>query len=100
MPGVHEMKGERSRVHPLGDAQFYVGGESRRPALVDDGPHAKRRFRGILSVLAPGKEHQEGIASEFEDVAPMVLDDLNHLPEAPIEKERQILRTFPSKGGE
>ena len=89
--GVDEMQVEEPRVHALGDPQLDSTHQRRRPRALDQVPHAPAAGRRAQRVIVALEQDEQGVATELQDVASVVVDDVDHAAEAAIEQDRQLL---------
>ena len=91
-----EVEGEGTGVHTDGDPESHGTVVAPAYGLGNDPSHAVARPARMGGVVLSPEEDQEGVATEFDDVAAFGQADVDHVVEAGVEEIGELLGAAPA----
>ena len=88
---VDEVEVEDAAVDALRDTELHALHEGVDQVRSIRVTHPETRRGGPGGVFVTGEQHEQGVATELEDVAAEVVDDLDHPAEALVEQDGEFL---------
>ena len=95
-----EVEGEGSGVHSDGDPESHGTVVAPAYGLGNDPSHAVARPARMDGVVLSPEEDQEGVATEFDDVAAFGQADVDHVVEAGVQEIGELLGAAPAHCGQ